>query len=482
MLRLEVEDVWTYLEGEAAFGIIDSVTSYAVHGRWHSKKYRSNQWDGIKRFRNYDRSRKQYRLATGFLERVLKKLDALDYPYEVYDDRDFLPPDPVRELKDKSLCEGRYSYQVGAVEAACEHGRGIIHAATGAGKSAMGAGIIASYGCQTLWLTHRTHLLYQTQQGLSKSLGQPVGILGDGKRDIHPVTVAMVQTLDRARKDVEEIDEFLSGVELLIGDEIHNLQSDQWTRTVERLPAPRRFGLTATPVFAGPGMILEGLTGPVIFKIGAHELIRRGVLVPPRIWVMKHDAPKIPAKTKYPTVYSQGVTNSKERNSAARRAAKIMQLEGIPAVTLVRQIKHGNLLMDLYAKEKIRAQFIQGKVKQEARQEWLSQLRDGELDHVIAMVEILGEGVDLPWLRGLINATGSRGGGSAGSGAEHDIGRVTTQVLGRGLRQFPGKEYFEYWDFADTHHRMLASASKDRINTLEEQGYAQYIKYESERQ
>ncbi len=481
MLELEVGDVWTYLNGSSAFGIIDSVTSYDVEGRWHSDKYRKAQWDGKKRFREFDRRRGLYRIGTGFLGVVCKALDACDYPYELFDDRDFLPPEPTRKIGDFQIDQGRYDYQFLAVEAACLHGRGVIHAATGAGKSAIGAAIIKSFDAQTVWLTHRVALLHQTRAALSNMLGEPIGILGDGQRDFQKVTVAMVQTIDVTKQGQPEILEFLANCEVVIGDEIHHLESRQWKDTFSKIGAAHRFGLTATPSFKGPGMALIGMTGDVIFEIGPQELIRRGVLVPPRIWMIRSGETKIPAGEKFPAVYSKGVVRADQRNRKIRSVANELAEEGKGCLTLVRQLNHGKIIVQELESIGLSVRFIHGKVKPEQRDEWVENMKKGELDHIVAVASIMGEGVDIPWLPALINATGSKGGGSKESGAEHEIGRVTTQFLGRGLRCYPGKEFFEYFDFADTHHKFLAKAAKDRINTLEEQGYTERIKYWSER-
>lgn len=480
MLEIEVGNVWIYLNGSAAFGIIDSVTSYDVEGRWFSAQYKRAQWDGKKRFREFDRSRGLYRIGTGFLSVICKALDTHDYPYVLFDERDFIPPDPVNQIGDFKIDEGKYDYQFHAVQAACLHGRGVIHAATGAGKSAIGAAIIKSFGTQTVWLTHRIALLHQTRAALQKFLEEPVGILGDGQRDIQNVTVAMVQTIDVTKKDQEGIREFLANCDVVIGDEIHHLESKQWGDTFSKIGAAHRFGLTATPCFKGPGMALIGMTGNVIYEIGPQELIRRGVLVPPRIWMIRSGEPKIPAGEKYPAVYSAGVVKADQRNGMAARVAKTLKDEGKSGLTLVRQINHGKILVERMRQAGVDAKFIQASVKPEQRDEWVAQMKEGEIDHIVAVSSIMGEGVDIPWLPALINATGSKGGGSKETGADHDIGRVTTQFLGRGLRCYPGKEFFEYFDFADTHHKFLAKATKDRVNTLEEH-YAPQINYWSER-
>ena len=476
MLEIEVGHVWTYLNGSSAFGIIDSVTSYEIHGRWHSKQYQRGQWDGIKKFRQFDRKQGRYKIATGFLSRITAALDAADYPYELNDDREFDPPEPVNQIGDFKIDEGKYDYQFQAVQAACNHGRGIVQAATGAGKSAIGAAIIKTFGGKAVWLTHRVALLHQTRAVLQKLLGQPIGIIGDGEWDLREVTVAMVQTLDSSKYRQEDIQSHLDDCHLVIIDEAHHLESRQFADALTRIPAPHRFGLTATPCVQGPGLSLIGMAGDIIYEIGAQELIQRGVLVPPRIWVLPQEEPAMPTGGVYGAVYARGVVRAPRRNARIASLAKTLKAEGKTCLTLVRQINHGELLADLMAQAGVKAEFITSRVKQPVREKWLEQLRVGEIDHIVAVASIMGEGVDLPWLQALINATATKGGGSKETDAEHEIGRVTLQFIGRGLRCFPGKDFFEYFDFPDEHHKFMKQAAKDRLNTLKENGYEANIK------
>jgi superfamily II DNA or RNA helicase len=485
-------NVWTYFDGKYPAGVIDSVTSYRVEGRWFAKSFKQGHWDGIKRFREYDRRRGVYRMPTGFLSRVTTLLDKLDYPYEVVDEREFRDAESVYELAGGiRLDQGKYSYQAGLLDTALNHGHGTIKAATGAGKTEVGAGIIASYGVRTLWLTHRQQLLHQTRTRLSERLDQEIGIVGDGQWNIKPVTVAMIQTLGRGRnkkQDLEkfialkkEREKFIASAELVIADEVHHLESDQWLNVFSLMTTSHKFGLTATPTTDGAGLALVGMTGEIIAEIGPHELIERGVLVPPRIWWMRFDTKALPKKMPYPTAYKMGVTQNVARNEAIIHVARIFQAEGKNCITLVRRINHGEIVADMLSQVGVRTQFIQGKVKQETRMRWLRELQNGELDHIVAQAEILGEGVDVPWLRAVINATGTRGGGSKQSSAEHEVGRGTIQFLGRGLRQAPGKTHFEYVDLMDAHQKSLAEAARERVRTLEDEGYGAHVKYWSER-
>lgn len=482
MMRLIVDDVWTYIQGHFPARVIDDETSYKIHGRWYAKTYKRGHWDGIKRFREFDRKRKLYRFPTGFLARVTKALDAIDYPYALDDSaREFLDSEAVYEFGDIRLDQGIYSYQGELLDAALAHGRGIIKAATGAGKTEIGGGIFASYGdAPCVWLTHRLALLHQTRDRLAERLQQPIGIIGDGRVEPQRITVAMVQTLNK-RKGEEAIERTLQQAKVVIGDEVHHLESESWFGVFSRLTAPHRFGLTATACTDGAGISLIGMTGEIIAEINAKELIERGVLVQPKIWFTRVPGEGKIENAAWQTVYSKGIVHSVPRNEQIVHVARVFASEKKNGVTLVRRINHGNLLADMMCRGGVRAQFLHGKVSKDDRARMLDQLWDGKLDQVVAQDQILGEGVDMPLLATVINASGMRGGGSARNSAEHEVGRGTIQFLGRGLRRAPGKAFFEYVDISDRCHKFLSGAARERVRALEDEGYASWIGYWGDR-
>ena len=478
MMRLIADDVWTYIRGNYPTRTIDDVTSYKIHGRWMAKSFRKGQWDGIKRFREFCRKKKCYRFPTGFLDRVCRALDKIDYPYELDDSaREFFPAEPVYSFGDIHLNQGRYSYQGDLLDTALLHGRGVLKAATGAGKTEIGGAIIASYDQPSIWVTHRVGLLHQTRDRLEARLQRPIGIVGDGLVEPSRITVAMVQTITKRLKD-PGIQDMLQNAKVLIGDEVHHLESASWTKVFSLIPAPHRFGLTATACTDGSGLALIGMTGEIIAEISAKELIDRGVLVPPRIWFSRVPGEeKLPKSIPYQTVYSRGIINSVRRNEQIVHVARVFKSEGKNGITLVRRINHGETLANMFCAAGIRAEFLRGSMRKEKRAELLEKLWAGDIDQVVAQDQILGEGVDMPALRTLINANGTRGGGSSRNSTEHEVGRGTIQFLGRGLRRAPGKEIFELVDFTDTSHKFLAEASRERVRALEDEGYSSVIGY-----
>jgi superfamily II DNA or RNA helicase len=267
----------------------------------------------------------------------------------------------------------------------------------------------------------------------------------------------------------------------VIADEVHHLTSASWVSVFEKTKAPYRIGLTATPCFDGPGMALEAWTGPIVGEINAGELIERGVLVRPTIWFVRPGCEKLEKRLRYPTVYAQGVVGNDRRNDLIVHIARIFQQERKPTITLVKQLKHGRLLVDRMERRGMNAAFLEGRVPHVSRERALTALWGGGLDHVVAQATLLGEGVDMPKLRAVINATGTRAGGSPDSDNPGEVGRGTIQFLGRGLRRAPGKTSFEFVDFVDTHHSFLKEASLERVRALESEGYAPFIRYWADR-
>lgn len=345
---------------------------------------------------------------------------------------------------------------------------------TGGGKTEVGAGIFSSVEGKCLWLTHRQNLAYQTQERLRTRLGEEIGLVGDGSWDLnHRVTVAMVQTLT---KYLDTAKEFLDDIECVIGDEIHHLESGQWYETFGAIQAEKRFGLSATPHLKGEGLSLIAMTGEIIYHIGVQELIDRGVLVQPRIWCIPIETPK-ELDGPFATIYKYGVVDNSDRNNAICAVAHQFAIQDLPCLVVVKQIRHGEILTDQLIHKGVRAQFIRGQDSAHERGDAVERLAEGRLDTIVATSGIFGEGQDIPALRAVINATGSRGGGNSKKG---DSGRGTIQLLGRGVRASPGKEFFDYVDIVDKTHKFLRDAAIDRIETLEHEGYLDFVRYWSE--
>ena len=86
----------------------------------------------------------------------------------------------------------------------------------------------------------------QTQRVLSALLERPIGMLGDGKKDVQEMTVSTIQTASRLSK-AKEFRKYLESVPVLIGDEVHLVGArGMWVDVTKRTPAYVKVGFTAT--------------------------------------------------------------------------------------------------------------------------------------------------------------------------------------------------------------------------------------------
>ena len=82
----------------------------------------------------------------------------------------------------------------------------------------------------------------------------------------------------------------------------------------------------------------------------------------------------------------------------------------------------------------------------------------GKFNVLISTISIFAEGIDIPSLNIIINASGNRG----------DV--KTVQVLGRVLRKLEGKQLARYFDFNDD-YKFFRVASLARRRIMNKEGH-----------
>ena len=139
--------------------------------------------------------------------------------------------------------------------------RGVVVKPTGTGKTEIALTIIARHRVSALIVVPLRDLMYQWQRRIRQGLGVDAGILGDGRREVWPITVT---TYDSAYIHMKEIG---NRFRLIVYDEAHHLPAPTLRESALDCLATLRLGLTATPWRAdGADRLLEGLIGPVVFQ------------------------------------------------------------------------------------------------------------------------------------------------------------------------------------------------------------------------
>ena len=144
--------------------------------------------------------------------------------------------------------------------------RGVIVKPTGTGKTEIALAIIARHRVSALIVAPLRDLMYQWQRRIRQGLGVEAGVLGDGRREVWPITVT---TYDSAWIHMKDIG---NRYRLIIYDEAHHLPGLSLHESALDSLAPMRLGLTATPERAdGRDRMLQELIGPTVFEESVSE-------------------------------------------------------------------------------------------------------------------------------------------------------------------------------------------------------------------
>lgn len=362
--------------------------------------------------------------------------------------------------------------QMRVLVAALENGCGLLHVATGGGKTAIAAAIIRCLrNRRCLFLVHTKQLLLQARRELARFFGtidEHIGAIGDGRFDPKHVTVATVQSLTRVRGASQKrvVAKYLKTIDLLILDEVHHAGAKSFFRLLQRIDAPWRYGLSGTPfgLADGKGLLVEAAFGPVVDRVTNQELIDLGVNARPTIHMLEVSEPKLGAGLDWQSVYKAGIVLNDARNAMVAREAAGFAGKGWPTLVLVRELWHGDKIAELLRAEEVSHAFVHGQMPTDEVERQKHKLVEGKIMVLIAS-PILGEGVDIPASPGFrgIRAMVIADGGES-------VAKVL-QKIGRGLRRKAGDNQVDAVDFVDLTHKWLAKHSQERLALYEAEGF-----------
>ncbi len=451
---------------------------------------------------------------TGVITRVVDVLKANAIDFTIKDNR--IPP-VTRELPWHGKTP-RY-YQQNAVRALKKRSRGILHAATGTGKTLAISWLIKNLGVNTLVLTHTRSVFHQVANALREDLQIPIGQVGDGLSDWKVVTVAMPQSLTETvrvpkRKLVKgvwktvntkvlqvkpAVKPMLANIEACITDEVHHISADTCQLVANSCPnAYFRVGVSATPYRDdGKDVLIEAVTGRVAYKYSATQAIEDGYLARPTIHLVKFKQQRHPVyidkavtdkktgavtikreKAKYADVYDEVITHNNRRNDLIARIAWSQYRYNKSVLVIVRHIAHGEEIykrLEYLGKD---VRYVNGEDDPAYLQKTLYELDQKKFMICIA-TGIFSEGVDIRRLDCVINATA----GDSSVNAMQIVGRALRKVIdpetGKDLK--PAVDIF---DIYDTNIRWFSqhAANREMIYStepgyiLKEEDAAEYMK------
>lgn len=457
VLEVKVENVYSVLSDYTA--ALEESLTVTYQNYWFSSRYRSGLWDGKHHFLKFP----SLKFPTGLLFLVKEYCICNDITLTIYDNRQ-VPDTEIPLITDASILQGitLRSYQIEATNQALKEKRGVIELPTASGKTEVAASIIKQLGLRTLFLVHTKDLLHQTIERFEKRLQRSVGCVGDGILDVNDksIIVATVQSVSSLlNKRETETKRFLNSFQLFFQDEVHHSSAQEWTRIGNLMTnAYYRFGLSGTILRRDElsNMKMLALFGSPIYRKKASELAALGFLAPIEIRIV--DNPEIIMADDYQQMYAKGIVQSVCRNTLIANLAEKQYKESKKVLVLVRHIEHGEILAHTITHDyDVPALFLSGKDDSEIRNE--SKKRFDSVDGLILISSpIWDEGVDVPQINVLINASGGK--------SEWK----TIQKIGRGLRIKSDGSKLIVYDFADR-GKFLQKHSKERAAIYEREGF-----------
>ncbi len=390
---------------------VDNPSSAYYAGGWKSRKYLLDK-NGF--------------FPTGLLSRVQKLTNA-----NLIDLR--IIPTPQNLFRNRPYPFKLYDSQMAATIAALTCGRGGIVMPTGTGKSMVIANMILAHQVKTLVIVPTLEI--------KKQLQNTMDLLFEDTKNIQ------IRNIDSS--DLETMTDF----DMLIIDECHhaaaktyqNLNKKAWTKIYHR------FFLTAT-FFRNQDneqLLFEGIAGEEIYRLTYKEAVKQKQIVLIEAYYI--DLPKQENDCyTYREVYDRFVVNHDLRNSEIREIIASLRSCKKSSLTLVKEIEHGkNIVEDTITK------FVHGQ-DDESRQ-YIAAFNKRELVDLVGTTGVLGEGIDTRPAEYIIIA----GLGKAKS--------AFMQQIGRGVRNYPGKESCKVILFRDTSHKFLLRHFNMQVKILREE-------------
>lgn len=423
---------------------IHLATSFPDPNARHIQSYQNGYWDG--RIALYSKSTGEF--PYGLLGRVVSVLKQANVEYEYIDERT-LPKKEFHWNQNVSLRD----YQQETMDKAIKAGRGILQLATGAGKTKTASALVSQYGLKTIFFVHTKFLLGQAKTELENVLGIKVGQVGAGIIDVQPVTVAMVQTTIKAlggeytpseddreseKSEIEDTTNIEGKEELIVNmleeagliffDECQFVAADSFYTIANTCNAYFKFGLSATPYRSDKkDLMIEAALGPVIHRIQASYLVKRGFLTKPKIHFYRIPSQNTYGNKNYHTIYQEDIVQNSYRNNKIVNSALKLNERNQSVLILVQQVTHGQLLKKMFSERGVNVEFVSGVDNLEKREEEVYKLRTKKVLTLIAST-IADEGLDVPSLDSVILG----GGGKSPS--------KSMQRIGRAIRLFTTRE------------------------------------------
>ncbi len=338
--------------------------------------------------------------------------------------------------------EALYALEESRAEGAA---KGLVHAATGVGKTYLAAFDSAKYE-KVLFVAHREEILKQAALSFRNVRGsEDYGFFYGKQKDTgKSVIFASVETL--GREDYLNEEYFAEDYfDYLVIDEFHHAVTGQYRRIVDYFKPQFMLGLTATPERMDGKNIYELCEYNVPYEISLKEAINKGILVPFHYYGIYDE-------TDYSGLHlvkgrydghelTEIYQNNHKRYDLIYKYYKKYHSNRALGFCCSRQ--HAEEMAKEFCKRKVPAAAVYSNADGEFAEDRdiaVERLKNQEIK-VIFSVDMFNEGLDIASLDMVMFLRPT------------DSPVIFLQQLGRGLRTYKGKEYLNVLDFIGNYEK-----------------------------
>ncbi len=419
-MKIIIQGNKAHIEGKFDINKVEEALTFVSPNYWYSPAYKSGHWDGKIR---YLRNRK---FPVGFLHRIQKLCP------EATMEGIFPTPniDSLAEYVSKAgVHQYPREYQYEAIKIGVEKKLGIIKLATNAGKGRVIAGIVSAFpDVEFLILAHRKDIIFE----ISKECNQ-----------FMTCSNYKISTFQSANNF--DLSQF-GGVLI---DECASVAAQTFYSIVgECENANIRIGFSATPERSdGKDYMIEAAVGQPISEIDQQELVKRGISVKPKIYVIPFIISHFTGG--YSTIEDL-LINNLDRNKIIANLTKNRK----QVVILFKRHDHGKLIHGLIPG----SVYVDGSFSDTKREKIKQDFIRGKID-ILVSSNIFDTGVNLPNITTLILAWAGK--------SPHGL----IQKIGRAVRTHKGKTGVDIFCFGEIGNTHFNKHTKIRIGKLVDDGY-----------
>jgi superfamily II DNA or RNA helicase len=378
--------------------------------------------------------RRMLHLPRGTVLETLGLLSRRGYYCEVDNQTlsDKVPPMTMEEIWRRGI--KLRPYQREALEVMLKRVQGHVVLPCGAGKTVIGSCAIIASRQPAIVLVHTEDLFKQWVEVFRNMHGKRVrqvdssSLAGFKWRPLDPqeVAVCMVQTLHANRYQRSAL---VGTAGAVLVDECHHSPAYSFRALFEEMPARFRWGMTATPERSdGWSGLIKMYIGPMLYSKKMQEIVDAGYLMQPEILALSTGVVPPPSRSirTSATKAVNWVSDDEGRKSLLLRMATFAAESGRIVLMLLPRVSLAVEISKRLRSAGVSSRAVTGKASKGERALALDQVREGQVS-VLCATQLADEGLDLPVVDFLINASGGRASGRS------------IQRIGRVMRVSPDK-------------------------------------------